>query len=69
MVLNIRNFSICTRATLCAVEAEKVKEILANPEAFTAAAAPAAGGGGAAPAAAAPVEDAESEEEAFDLFD
>lgn len=52
-------------------QAEKVKEILANPEAFAAAAAPAAAAGGAAPAAAAAPEPEESEEEdmGFDLFD
>lgn len=52
-------------------QAEKVKEILANPEAFAAAAAPAAGGGGDAPAAAAAPEPEESEDEdmGFDLFD
>jgi len=51
--------------------ADKVKEILANPDAF-AAAAPAAGGGGAAPdaaAAAAPAEESEEEDMGFSLFD
>jgi len=51
--------------------ADKVKEILANPDAFLAAAAPAAGAPAAA--AAAPVKEEEPEEEeeemAFDLFD
>lgn len=52
-------------------QAEKAKQILANPEAFAAAAAPAAGGGGAAAAAAAPEPEEESEDEdmGFDLFD
>jgi len=54
-------------------QADKVKEMLANPSAF-AAAAPAAGAaaaaGGAAPAAAAVVEEEEEEEDmGFDLFD
>lgn len=51
-------------------QAEKVKEMLANPEAFAAAAAPAAADTGAA-AAAAPVEEEDSEDEdmGFDLFD
>eukprot|EP00892_Ulva_mutabilis_P012331 jgi/Ulvmu1/9470/UM052_0039.1 len=52
-------------------QAEKAKEILANPEAFAAAAAPAVGGADEGKAAAAPVEEEESEEEdmGFDLFD
>jgi len=54
--------------------ADKVKEILANPEAFMAAAAVAAtpaAGGAAAPAAKAPEPEEEEEEEemGFDLFD
>lgn len=51
--------------------ADKVKEMLANPEAFAAAAAPAAGAGAAdtaAPAAAAEEEE-EDEDMGFDLFD
>ena len=51
--------------------ADKVKEMLANPEAFAVAAAPAAGGAADAGAAAAPVEEEEEEEEdmGFSLFD
>mmetsp|Transcript_12681 Transcript_12681/g.21342 ORF Transcript_12681/g.21342 Transcript_12681/m.21342 type:complete len:314 (+) Transcript_12681:162-1103(+) len=51
--------------------AQKVKDYLANPEAFAAAAAPAAGGGGGAAAAAPEPEPEEEEEEdmGFDLFD
>jgi large subunit ribosomal protein LP0 len=50
-------------------QADKVKEMLANPGAFAAAAAPAAGGdAGAAPAAAAE-ESEEDEDMGFDLFD
>lgn len=54
------------------VQAEKVKEILANPEAFAAAAAaaaPAAGGAKEEAAAAAPVEESDEEDMDFDLFD
>ena len=50
--------------------ADKVKDILANPEAFAAAAATAAPAGGDAPAAAAAVEEEEEDEDmGFDLFD
>ena len=54
-------------------QAEKVKEMLANPEAFAAAAAPAAAGGDSGPAAAAEAapepEEEEEEDMGFSLFD
>ena len=67
--------AIAIETDYCFPQAEKIKAIAENPEAFAAAAAAAApaagGGGGAAAAAAAPEEEEEEEEEdmEFDLFD
>jgi len=66
---DLLHVSIATEYTF--KQSEKIKEIIANPEAFAAAAAPAAGGGGGgAAAAAAPEPEEESDEEMdLDLFD
>ena len=80
MILNsYKNLlAIAVATDYCFPQAEKIKEMAENPEAFAAAAAAAApvaaaaGGGGGAAAAAAPVEEEEEEEEEdmeFDLFD
>ena len=64
--------AIALMTDYCFPQAEKVKEMAENPEAFAAAAAPAAGGGGGGAAAAEPEPEEEEEEEEemeFDLFD